>query len=525
MYTLLQKRLDWLDETGNAALLRGGRKGIEKESLRVLADGTLSQQPHPQALGSTLTHSAITTDFSEALLELITPPFTDIREAIDYLDQVHRFVHANLPAGEMMWAPSMPCIIDGESSIPIGNYGTSNIGMMKQIYRRGLQLRYGSTMQAISGVHFNYSLPANFWPVFQEEENDDQSAQDFVSSSYLSMARNVLRYEWLITYLFGNSPALCKSFIGDHVHTFQEFDEHTYFAPYATSLRMSNIGYKNNGPENLRVSYNSLGEYIRDLTSAIEAPFDPYVEHGVKVDGEYRQLNANVLQIENEYYSAIRPKQITQSGEKPTQALRDRGVQYVELRSLDVSAADPLGVNESDLRFLEAFLIFCLLNESPPILADEQIEIDQNQQQAARYGRQPDLMLQRQEQPITLQEWAAEIFEQMQPICALLDGDSSASDTGAYTTAIRQLKSKVDDPSQTPSAQMLSEMEQRHESFSQYGLRKSQEHATAFLNNPLDANRVEEMAEMAEDSIIAQKQIEQNDTLTLDEYLAHYFSQ
>lgn len=523
MYSVLQNRLDWLIETGHAPLLRGGKKGIEKEGLRVLADGTISQRPHPSALGSALTHPAITTDFSEALLELITPPFAEIRDAIDYLDTVHRFVYANMAEDEVIWATSMPCIIHGESSIPIGNYGTSNVGMMKQIYRRGLQLRYGSTMQAISGVHFNYSVPEEFWPIYQEEENDDQSIQDFVSTSYLAMARNVLRHEWLITYLFGNSPALCKSFIGDQPHSFQDFDAHTYFEPHATSLRMSDIGYKNNGPENLRVSYNSLGEYIFDLTKAIETPHPPYQEKGVVVDGQYLQLNANILQIENEYYSAIRPKQVTNSGEKPTNALRERGVRYVELRSLDVSATDAIGVNETQLRFLEAFLLFCLLHESPPLLADEQVETEQNQQQTASNGRGPSLTLLRHSESVLLTEWASEIFEQMQPICELLD--DALVDGSPYATALTVLKTRIDVPTETPSAQMIQEMTERTESFSQYGMRVSHEHAATLRSTPLDAETNAQMQTLASESVEKQRQIEANDVVSFDNYLAEYFAQ
>lgn len=530
MYTLLHNRLEWLTEMAHLALLRGGKKGIEKESLRVLADGTLSQQPHPKALGSTLTHPAITTDYSEALIELITPPFADISDAIDYLDQVHRFVYANLPEGELLWATSMPCIIDGETNIPIGQYGSSNIGMMKQIYRRGLGLRYGRNMQAISGVHFNYSVPDNFWPVYQEEENDDQAEQDFISYSYMALARNVLRHEWLIAYLFGNSPALCKSFFNKSIQAeqalnFEEFDTHTFFEPYATSLRMSDIGYKNNGPDNLRVSYNSLNEYIRDLTQAIETPFPAYEEKGIKVDGEYQQLNANILQIENEYYSALRPKQVARSGEKPTNALRDRGIQYVELRSLDVNAADPLGVNETTLRFLEAFLLFCLLHESPALLADDHLEVEQNHLNVARYGRKPDLTLQRDGEPILLKEWATELFDQIQLICEILDGENQPDDQQLYSAALATVRERIESTSKTPSAQMLENMSDKHETFSQYGMRKSVEHASSFLSRPLDQEKRQQMVETAEESLVQQKQVEMSDTLSLDEFLANYFAQ
>ncbi|MGH8553809.1 MAG: glutamate--cysteine ligase, partial [Methylococcales bacterium] len=344
-----------------------GLKGVEKECLRIGPDGKISQSPHPKALGSALTHAHITTDYSEALLEFITPPFPDARDTVSFLRDIHQFVYDNL-ADELMLVSSMPCAISGDASIPIATYGTSNIGMMKHIYRRGLDYRYGRAMQAIAGVHFNYSVPVDFWPMFQELEKNHAPARDFVAECYFAMIRNLQRRGWIILYLFGASPAICKSFLGDRKtfqHDFEEFDRHTFFKPYATSLRMSDIGYKNSNQARLNISYNNLKDYIESLTRAIETPHPSHQKFGVRVDGEYRQLNANILQIENEYYSSARPKQITQSGEKPTLALKRRGVRYVEVRSLDLDLYSDIGLGEERLLFLEALLLTCLLLDSP----------------------------------------------------------------------------------------------------------------------------------------------------------------
>ncbi|WP_082411735.1 glutamate--cysteine ligase, partial [Methylogaea oryzae] len=352
-----------LAEGGQQALLSAGLKGLEKESLRIGPDGMIARTPHPLALGSALTHPEITTDYSEALLELITPPFQDPADTLAYLDDVHRFVHANLD-GEILLGSSMPCGIDGDDSIPIARYGDSNIGRMKYVYRLGLAYRYGRTMQAIAGIHFNYSVPEKLWPVLQELAGDTRPAQAFIADAYFGMIRNILRHGWLVLYLFGASPGICREFFTGReslVDQFEQFDDCTLYKPYATSLRMSDIGYKNNNQAGLRISFNSLAEYVDTLSRAIATPSPDYERIGVKVGGEYRQLNANVLQIENEYYNSVRPKQITLSGEKPTLALKKRGIRYVELRSVDLSPFHPAGIDLTELRFLEAFMLYCLL--------------------------------------------------------------------------------------------------------------------------------------------------------------------
>ena len=244
MYQSVENRLRRLDNAGVAALLKGGVIGLEKESLRVSPDGGIAQTPHPRALGSALTHPYITTDYSEALLELITPPMDDGLQALDFLQDLHKFVYDNLE-DEILWATSMPCVLEGGANIPIARYGDSNVGMMKTVYRRGLGHRYGRVMQVIAGVHFNFSVGQAFWPAHQELERARGSRRDFVDAAYLGQTRNLQRYGWLIPYLFGASPAVCKSFLGGRPTTLKEFDRSTYYEPYATSLRMGDIGYTN----------------------------------------------------------------------------------------------------------------------------------------------------------------------------------------------------------------------------------------------------------------------------------------
>jgi glutamate--cysteine ligase len=516
-----ERRLTGLINSGERGVLRGGRKGVERESLRVTPAGQMVQTRHPMALGAPLTNEHITTDFSESLIELVTPPFQESWELIQYLCDIHQFVYRHLD-DEMLWATSMPCAFDGDDGIPLAQFGDSNVGRMKTVYRRGLGLRYGRIMQAISGIHFNYSFSKPLWAVLEEVNRSKKTGQDFISDRYFGVLRNYRRFGWLILYLFGTSPAVSRSFFAGRETSLAMFDEDTYYEPYGTSLRMSDIGYRNKNQASVNVSVNSLDEYVRDLSSAIGTLFPPYEQIGVKVDGEYQQLNANILQIENEYYSFIRPKRIARSGERPSKALRRAGVEYVEVRALDVSAFDPVGVNQNKLRFMEAFLALCLLRESDPIGRGEQAGLDANHLLVARRGREPGLLLDRDGRRFPMVEWARELVDSMQGICELLDhGDASR----AYTTALDQQRVKIDDVARTPSARLLAEMRQSGESFFHLAGRMSKLHKDYFLGlYPPNESRLAEFAAESKESHEAQRRIEASDTLDFDSYLGRYLA-
>jgi glutamate--cysteine ligase len=517
---VFERRLATLVNSREHAVLSGGLKGVEKESLRVTPTGAVEQSPHPRVLGSALTHEHITTDYSEALIELVTPAFHESWELLQYLCDLHQFVYRHL-GDQLLWATSMPCHVDGDDSIPIARYGRSNIGKLKEVYRRGLGNRYGRLMQAISGVHFNYSFPLQFWPVMAEALGQRKVDQDFISEQYFALLRNYRRYGWLVLYLFGNSPALCRTFVKGREHWLQEWGHGTLYAPYATSLRMSDLGYRNKNQAGVRISVNSLGEYMKDLTAAVSTPHPEYQKIGVKVDGEYRQLNANVLQIENEYYSFIRPKRVARSGEHPSQALRRAGVEYVEFRALDVSAFDPVGVNQNKVRFLEAFAALCVLKNSEAIAGSDQATLDENHALVARRGREPQLQLKRDNRSVELRTWALELIDSMRGICELLDGRDPQK---PYTAALELQESKVLDPALTPSARSLEEMRSSGESFAQFALRMSQVHKAYFLDlYPPNEQRLREFAQEAEESLRRQEAIEASDTVTFDQFLANYF--
>ncbi|MGA9856173.1 MAG: glutamate--cysteine ligase [Gammaproteobacteria bacterium] len=516
-----EQRLTQLLNHGSAGLLRGGLKGLEKESLRVDKEGCLVHTPHPRSLGAALTHPHITTDYSEALIELVTPPQATVKDSLGFLCDIHSFVYQHLE-GEMLWATSMPCALDDDASIPIADYGRSNVGMMKHVYRRGLGWRYGRSMQTIAGVHFNYSFPEHLWPMLRELQHDNRPLREFVDEAYFAMLRNFQRVSWLLLYFFGASPAVCKSFFRGRHPGFKEFDAHTLYEPYATSLRMSDIGYKNKNQARVGVRYNSLEDYVATLTHAISTPEPEYQRIGVKVDGEYRQLNANILQIENEFYSFVRPKQPINPGERATLALKKRGVMYAEVRALDVNAYDPVGADAPALRFIEALLAWCLLSDSPPVSNQEQRTINRNQSETARRGRDPALRLLRAGHEVLLCEWAAEITGQLDGICEILDDDDPSK---PYSTSLRARRQDLADTERLPSARVLADMHTHGESFFRFAKRLSETHRDYFRQRRLPAATQAHFQQLAAESLEKQQQIEATDRVSFDEYLQHYFSQ
>ena len=515
-----ERRLASLVNARERGILQGGLKGVEKESLRVRPDGTLASTPHPQSLGSALTHESITMDYSEALIELVTPAFPESWELLQFLCDLHQFVYRHL-SDELLWATSMPCNLTGDAGIPVAHFGSSNVGRMKEVYRLGLGHRYGRMMQAISGVHFNYSFPKKLWPVLADAMQERNADQNFISDRYFGLLRNYRRHGWLILYLFGNSPALCGSFVRGREHSLREFSPGTLYEPHATSLRMSDLGYRNKNQAGVHISVNGLNDYVRDLSAAVSTPNPEYEKIGVKVDGEYRQLNANLLQIENEYYSYIRPKRVTRSGEHPTQALQRAGVEYVEFRALDVSAFDPVGVNQHKLRFLEAFAALCLLKDSSPIDSYEDSTLDGNHSIVAHRGREPGLQLNRNGRELEFRTWALELIDSMRGICELLD---EGNPQRPYMAALELQEAKINDPALTPSARTLQELRTSGESFAQMALRMSNLHKNYFLElYPPNEQRLAQFADQAEESLRQQAAIERADTMSFDQYLANYF--
>ena len=327
------------------ARLQGIRRGIEKESLRATSDAALAMTPHPAALGSALTHPHITTDYSESQLELITGVHASVEQCLEELTNIHQFVYRAL-GDEMLWVSSMPCNLPADEN------------------------RYGRRMQTISGIHYNWSLPGVSDP------------------EYFGLIRNFRRHAFLLLYLFGASPAACASFVNGRNHELQTLSPGTVYMPYGTSLRMGRLGYQSDAQASLAVSYNSLEGYAASLHEALTKPYPAYEAIGiVNPGGEYNQLATTLLQIENEFYGTIRPKRVIRPGERPLHALRERGVEYVEVRLMDLDPFVPVGIKAQTIRFLDVFLLHCLLAESRDDTPQEIAALGRNQHRTAAFGR------------------------------------------------------------------------------------------------------------------------------------------
>lgn len=496
----------------------GFLKGVEKEGLRVDRNGFIAQTPHPEALGSALTHPSITTDYSEALLELITPVCSSTAEMLESLRNIHRFVQQNL-GDEVFWPASMPCELDGDASIPIAQYGTSNTGRLKHVYRQGLAVRYGRMMQSIAGTHYNLSLPDSFWEIWKSALGDQQSMKDFKSDQYFWLIRNFRRRSWLLMLLFGASPALDASFVEGVRHELTRFDARSWFGEHATSLRMGDLGYHNNAQSSLNICFNKLSTYTQTLDRAIHTNWPAYEAIGTKRNGEFIQINTNVLQIENEYYSAIRPKRTTQSGEKPIHALESRGVEYIEVRCLDLDPFSPVGVSEAQVDFLDLFLLDCLLSESPRIDDAECSMLDDNYKDVVARGRNRELELCQGGKRTPVADAARAILDRLEPLAEVLDGFNGGE---VYRNALSVQQSVLSGDSQVPSARVIQAMQASGQGHRDWGMEMALQHQNVLRYEGLAPEVQAAFAAASRESLAEQERIEASDTLAFSDFLERY---
>jgi glutamate--cysteine ligase len=501
--------------------LTGIGRGIEREGLRVLSEGRLSLKPHHYNLGSALTHPNITTDYSETLLEFITPVSFIAETTIAQLQDIQKYTLSQID-GELLWPMSMPCFVDDEDSIPLANYGTSNVGLMKTAYRQGLKNRYGSMMQVISGIHFNFSFSQNFWQSMQKISESNLPTNDFISEKYFSLLRNYKRYCWLIPYLYGSSPAICGSFLKNKATSlpFKKSASGYMYLEFATSLRMSDLGYTNSEQSSLQICYNDLDGYLDGVQNAINLPSEKFAALGVKVDGKYQQLNSNILQIENELYAPIRPKQVARSGEKPSEALRNRGVEYIEVRALDVNPFSDTGISIEQVYFLDIFITYCALADSPLFSCEQQQSCDANMDEIVVRGRDPKLLLNDNGCDKSVKEWGGEIFDEMQKVATLLD---NAHGGNKYSQALENEQKKLIDPNLTPSAKLLDCVVNQNKSLTKIALQQAQDYRQELLERDYQVYNEEYFKSQATQSHQEQKDIEDSDQVDFDGFLSDYF--
>ena len=518
----LSARLDALDKRQHKAALANIKRGIERETLRITSAGQLAQTGHPKALGSTLTHPTITTDYAEALLEFITPVSRSVRETLTQLRDLHRFTYRNV-GDELLWPLSMPCYVNEPQDIQIANYGSSHVGQMKMAYRQGLTHRYGAVMQTIAGVHYNFSVADSLWSALAEHDGCDNN-NAYRSAGYFGLIRNFLQCAWVVPYFFGASPVVCSSFVrhspGDV--GLDDFGNGMLYRPYATSLRMSDLGYTNKEQAALKVSYNSAQSYIDGLRRAVSTPSERFAKIGVQQnDGRYRQLNSNILQIENEFYSPIRPKRTAHSGETPTQALERGGVEYIEIRALDVNPLSPVGITGEQMLFLDVLLMHCLLSESPELSWQKQQLAGENLNRVVLNGRDPQLRLHDGSSQRLVREVLTDLFAELELVASLLD---KAYGGDAYHGVLSTLRKQIDNPELTLSGQIIREMRQAQQQGQGYGLRLAHLYRDQLINEPMEFYDQTQMEGLAQSSLAEQEAMEKAQEGTFSDFLATYFA-
>ncbi|MBV1878604.1 MAG: glutamate--cysteine ligase [Pseudomonadales bacterium] len=490
-------------------------RGIERESLRVDGSGKLAKTTHSPALGSKLCHPTITTDFSEAQLELITPVSQSIEETLTTLNDTHRFVYSTL-ADEVLWSASMPCILRTDDDIPLAQYGNSNLAKLKTAYRNGLGNRYGRSMQTICAVHYNFSFPDSLWQDLARLEQKHNTAA-FRTQRYFDVMRNFRRLSWLPIYLFGASPAVCNSFLKGRQHKLSSFDQSTAFLPTATSLRNGNLGYQSDAQsELLNICYNNIENYVTQLANAVTTPYPAYSKIGIQNNGDFLQLNDSIIQSEAEFYTTIRAKCVPPKGTNFLTSLVANGVEYIEIRLLDVNPYQPLGIDQHTMKFLDVLLLYCLLTESPE--HDETLcrNVKDNVTRVVQQGRDIDTTLVDQGKSKSVSKWSKEILADLLALAQELD---SVHPSVQLEHSIQLQMAKIDDPAKTPSGQILTDMKTQAIPFAQFAMNKSLAHKAHFLDQPLSTNEQAYFQQIANQSLDGQKDIELQSQIAFTEYL------
>jgi len=483
-------------------------RGIERESLRVDKNGNISQKNHPKNLGSPLTNKDITTDFSEALVELVTPTFNSAEGLFAHLSDLHHFLYDCLE-DEILWNFSMPCAFEDQAEIRLAEYGNSNQGMLKHIYRKGLKLRYGSIMQSVSGIHYNFSLSEKSWSTIS-----DAPSQDLINTKYLSLIRNVKRNFWFLLSHFGASPVAHKSYLYGRDHSLEKYGTEDLFLPDATSLRMSDVGYQSPIQESLQIKYNNLDEFINAVIKGINTPNKKFEQMGLfDSAGVPQQISAGILQIENELYDIIRPKRTGPSGERPSTLLKQYGIEYIELRGLDINPFMPEGISENGIKLLDIFLMHSLVSESPDISKDEAQEISSNNHKMVINGRSKALKLIKNGVSCSLSEIKKTYYEELNLVAEAMDSYSS----GYLNAFVSEIKLNP-----SLSKKIMEEMEAQKMSFAEYGLAHSQSIASSY---PKPANRdFSRFVNSSKDSIKDLKKIEETPSMDINKYVELYNS-
>ena len=530
MTSLIAERIKKLAEANNfTTIINTKLVGLEKESLRILKNGELANNSHPKGLGAALTNSSITTDYAESQLELITKPHNYTQDMVEELFDIHAYIHHVISGNQFLWPYSIPGKLPKPKDILIARYGTSANAKFKELYRLGLSYRYGKTMQLICGIHYNFSFSTDLWPGYFHKLSgltNTQWDQHAIDNEYMKLIRNYMRVSWIVSYLFGSSPAFNTSFINKDIavaNYLKILNKNTYLAPYGTSLRSSNLGYHNKSGTDLIINYNSLSDYTAGLHTAITTNSADFQDIGLYRRNKLIQINTNLLQIENEYYGVIRPKpQITNKNTPLFKELNTNGIAYIELRNIDLNPYEPNGISYEQCIFLEILIYYCLLLPSAEFTVQERAAIKSNNEKATLIGRQPNLQLSLNRTNISLQDWALDIFTDLEIIADYFD---KAVNSTLYSKVIIQYRQLIENSDLTPSALIKKELESNQLDYIDLFLQKAQEHDAYFAAQ--DLKKLDYYSQLAYDSLQKRNQQEhydKNHQIDLDALISRYFA-
>ncbi len=372
--------------------LRGGRFGIEREALRVKEDGKLATTDHPYVFGNKLLHPYITTDFSESQPELITPAFQTTREAYSFLNALYDIVALEI-GDEYLWPQSMPCDIPDEQYIPIAKYSDSKECKIAREYREKLFKKYGGKKQLISGIHYNFSFDEALFEKLYRHQKPSISYKLFKDDLYLKVARNYLRYRWLLIYLTGAAPIIHTSYTRECTKKLVPIQEDSFSNKGAVSYRNGECGYKNH--TDLFPDYTSVESYIASIEDFVKE---------------------NMIQSHKELYTQIRPK--AKDNKNLLSSLKNEGIQYIEIRSIDINPFEKSGMSMEDLEFTHVFMLYLLLKEETDYL-DWQREALFNQKLISKNGLE-SIMLKKDGKSKDRSEWMLDILAQMNNMSQVL---------------------------------------------------------------------------------------------------------
>ncbi|HAT4181976.1 bifunctional glutamate--cysteine ligase GshA/glutathione synthetase GshB [Clostridium perfringens] len=421
--------------------------GLEKENVRVTESGNLALTPHPKAFGDREKNAYIKTDFSESQLEMVTPVCNTLEEVYSFICNLNKVVSLEIMKnGEFLWPQSNPPILPREEEIPIAKLSNRE----DELYRENLSYKYGKKKQVISGIHYNFSFKEEFIKLLYKELKVEKDFREFKDDIYLRMARNFQKYHWLLIYLTGASPVFHESYIEEIKEEGEKLGEDSYYIKDDTSLRNSSYGYKNK--KDYYVSYNSIEEYASDIKNLVK-------------DKEIQSIK--------EYYNPIRLKSL--GSEDMLESLLHKGIDYLEVRLLDLDPLSIQGVSKETLYLVHLFMIYTLLKENKEITYKDQEEFFKNHDMVALKGRNEEAVIYENGVPVLLKDKGREILSEMDEIVEIL-----FSNNEEFKNVIKRALEKINNPHDTISEKLIKDI--KEEGYVNFHMRLAKDYLNNFKN-------------------------------------------